>query len=133
MSSVSYSILINGRSRGKFKGFKRLRQRDPLSPFLFTVVADELSRLMERATEVGFVKGCRVGRDNEMISHLQFVDDTLFFVESEGAYFKNLLIVMGMFCSVSGLKINMCKSTILGMGVDDEIVTSMIHGKFVGL
>ena len=30
-----------------------------------------------------------------------------------------------MFCFVSGLKINMGKNTILGMGVDDEIVTSM--------
>ena len=59
LSSVSYSVLINGRSRGKFRGFKGLRQRDPLSPLLFTVVADGLSGLMKRATEVGFVKGCK--------------------------------------------------------------------------
>ena len=125
MSSISYSVLINGRPREKFKGFKGLRQRDPLSPFLFTMVADGLSRLMERATEVGFVKGCRVGRDNVMVSHLQFADATLFFMELDESYFKNLLIVVGMFCSVSGLKINMSKSTILGMGMDGEIVTSM--------
>ena len=106
LSSVPYSVLINGRPRGKFKGFKGLRQGDPLSPFLFTVVADGLSRVMERAMEVGFVKGCRVGRDNVMVSHLQFADDTLFFVESEGNHFENLLTVVGMFCSVSGLKIN---------------------------
>ena len=31
--------------------------------------------------------------------------------------------MLGIFCSVSGLKINMGKSTILGMSVDDEIVT----------
>ena len=70
LSSVSFSVLINGRPRGKFKGCKGLRQGNPLSPFLFTLVADGLSRLVERASEVGFVKGCKVGRDNLTITHL---------------------------------------------------------------
>ena len=92
-------VLINGRPRGKFRGFKGLRQGDPLSPFLFMVVADRLSRLMERAMEVGFVKGCKVGKDNIMISHLQFADDTIFFVDSDGSSFNNLLTLLGLFCS----------------------------------
>ena len=32
---------------------------------------------------------------------------------------------MGLFSSVSGLKINMAKSTLLGMGVDEETVLSL--------
>ena len=125
LSSVSFSVMINGRPRGKFKGFKGLRQGDPLSPFLFTLVADGLSRLMEKATESGFVKGWQVGRDNVLLSHLQFADDTLFFLEHEGSSFKNLLTVVGLFCTVSGLKINMAKSTLLGMGVDEGTVISL--------
>ena len=70
LSSVFFLVMINGRSRGKFKGSRGLRQGDPLSPFLFTLVADGLSRLLEKATEVGFIKGCQVGRDKVMISHL---------------------------------------------------------------
>ena len=124
LSSVSYSVLINGRPRGKFRGFKGLRQGDPLSPFLFTLVADGLSRLMERATEVGFLKGCTVGKDNIMISHLQFADDTIFFIDSEGPSFNNMMTLLGLFCEASGLKINMAKSTLLGMGVDDQVTTS---------
>ena len=70
-------------------------------------MADALSRLMERATEISFVKGWLVGRDNVMVSHLQFTNDTIFFLESEGASFNNLLKVLGLFCSGLGLKINM--------------------------
>ena len=99
--------------------------RDPLSPFLFTLVPDGLSRLMERATETGFVNGWRVGRDNVMVSHLQFADGTIFFLDAHRVSFKNLLIVLGLFRSVSGLKINMSKSNILGLGVDDDIVSSL--------
>ena len=125
LSFVSYSVIINGRPRGKFKGFKGLKQGDPLSPFHFTLVADGLSRLMEKAIETGFVKGCQVGRDNVMISHLQFADDTLFFVEYGNPSFKNLLTVVALFCSVSGLKINMVNSALLGLGVDKDFVTSL--------
>ena len=125
MSSVSYSVMINGRPRGKFKGFKGLRQGDPLSPFLFTLVADGLSRLVEKATEMGFITGCLVGRENVMISHLQFADDTLFFLDHVGSSFTHLLTILGAFCSVSGLKINMAKSTLLGLGVEEDIARSL--------
>ena len=104
LSSVSYSVMINGRPRGKFKGYKGLRQRDPLSPFLFTLVVGGLSRLIEKATESEFVNSWEVGRENVLISHLQFADDTLFFLEKGGSSFKNLLMVVGLFCSVLGVE-----------------------------
>ena len=57
------------------------------------------------------------------ISHLQFADDTIFFFESDDSSFKNLSVVLEtLFCSASRLKINMSKSTILGVGVDDALV-----------
>ena len=125
LSSVSYSVMINGRPRGKFKGFIRLRQRHPLSPFFFMLVVDGLSRLMKKATESGFVKGWEVGREDVMISHLQFVDEALFFLEQGGSSFKNLLTVVGLFCSVSGLKISTAKSTLLGIGIDEGTIKSL--------
>ena len=112
LASVSYLVLINGRPRGKFKGFKGLRQGNPLSPFLYTLVVDGLSRLMERASEIGYVKCWRLGKDEVVVSHLQFADDTMFFLEPESSSFKNLLIVLALLYLVSRLKINMSKSTI---------------------
>ncbi|KAL5552484.1 hypothetical protein UlMin_039885 [Ulmus minor] len=48
--------LVFGASRG-------LRQGDPLSPFLFILVADILGRMMDKAVSIGEVKGFKVGRE----------------------------------------------------------------------
>ncbi|RVW35813.1 putative ribonuclease H protein [Vitis vinifera] len=62
LSSSSFAILVNGNAKGWVKASRGLRQGDPLSPFLFTLVADVLSRLMIRAEEAGITEGFLVGR-----------------------------------------------------------------------
>lgn len=49
-----------------------LRQGGPLSPFLFTLVVDVLSRLVERAKDHQTIEGLRVGREEVEIIHVQF-------------------------------------------------------------
>lgn len=49
--------MINGCPRGKFKSSRGLRQGDPLSPFLLTLVADGLGRLVDKAKEKGLFYG----------------------------------------------------------------------------
>ena len=80
LSTVSFSIFVNGRPRGKFKRSRRLKQGDPLSPFLFTMAVDVMGRLMDKAKECNVIRGFVVGRDRVEILHLQFADDTLFFM-----------------------------------------------------
>ncbi|KAJ9708595.1 hypothetical protein PVL29_000566 [Vitis rotundifolia] len=79
LSSVSFVVLVNGNAKGWVKAFRGLRQGDPLSPFLFTLVADVLSRMLLRVDERNALEGFRVGRNITMVSHLQFADDTIFF------------------------------------------------------
>ncbi|RVX02255.1 NAD-dependent malic enzyme 62 kDa isoform, mitochondrial [Vitis vinifera] len=115
LSSSSFAILVNGNAKGWVKASRGLRQGDPLSPFLFTLVADVLSRLLFRAEETGLTEGFSVGRDRTRVSLLQFADDTIFFSKASLEHLQNLKIIFLVFRQVSGLKINLEKSTISGL------------------
>ncbi|RVW99807.1 LINE-1 retrotransposable element ORF2 protein [Vitis vinifera] len=118
LSSVSYAILVNGNAKGWVKASKGLRQGDPLSPFLFTIVANMLSRMLLKAEERSLLEGFRVGRNRCRVSHLQFADDTILFANScteELQTLKSLLLVFGQ---VSGLKVNLDKSNLFGINLD---------------
>ena len=107
LSSISYAILVNGSVKGWVKATRGLRQGDPLSPFLFTIVIDVLSRMLLRAEERSLLDGFSVGRNRTRVSHLQFADDTIFFSNTcveELQTLKSLLLVFGQ---ISGLKVNL--------------------------
>lgn len=70
ISSANYSIIINGRPRGKLIASRGLRQGDPLSPFLFIMVVDVFSRLMSHATNNNLIKGFDIGNGSLAIHHL---------------------------------------------------------------
>ncbi|RVX09326.1 LINE-1 retrotransposable element ORF2 protein [Vitis vinifera] len=125
LSSSSFAILVNGNAKGWVKASGGLRQGDPLSPFLFTLVADVLSRLMIRAEETGITEGFLVGRDRTRVSLLQFADDTIFFSKASLDLLQNLKIILLVFGQVSGLKINLEKSTISGINTRQEMLSSL--------
>ena len=72
MPSVEMSIIINGSPTKPFKMEKELQRGDPLSPFLFVLVADILNRLLGKALNEGLMEVIRVGSHEVEISYLQF-------------------------------------------------------------
>ncbi|XP_075673874.1 uncharacterized protein LOC142643218 [Castanea sativa] len=80
ISAVHFSLLVNGSPHSLFGSSRRICQGDPLSLLLFVLVMEALSKMMEKA--VGFSMG-REGRNNLLISHLLFADDTLIFCEKD--------------------------------------------------
>lgn len=79
LCQISYLLYVNQRCLERFfKSLRGLRQSDLLSPFLFIMVMEAMSRMISRA-ENGFLLGFVVGEEGLAISHLQYVDDTMIF------------------------------------------------------
>lgn len=76
ISTVSYSVLINGEAKGYIQPSRGLRQGDPLSPYLFLLCGEGLSALLKKAEMEGRIKGIQVCRGAPSLSHLFFADDT---------------------------------------------------------
>ena len=98
--SVSYSIIINGEACGNVIPSRRIRQGDPLSPYLFHLCAEGFSALIHKAARDNQIHGMSIGRGCPKITHLFFADDSLFFAKQRRLSVRSLstsLIVMKRF------------------------------------
>eukprot|EP00268_Persea_americana_P002709 TRINITY_DN10841_c0_g3_i3.p1 TRINITY_DN10841_c0_g3~~TRINITY_DN10841_c0_g3_i3.p1 ORF type:complete len:100 (+),score=14.87 TRINITY_DN10841_c0_g3_i3:410-709(+) len=81
LSSTSFLVLVHGSPTRLFWASQGLRQGDPLSPFLFTLVAEALGGLLSNAKNMGFEAGLGGWGwgARGVITPLQFADDTILF------------------------------------------------------
>ncbi|KAK2652273.1 hypothetical protein Ddye_012129 [Dipteronia dyeriana] len=122
ISSPSLSVLINGSPTLEFLIERGLRQGDPLSPFLFNIVAEALNCLFQTAVEKGLMKGTTIGNNSDQISHLQFTDDTILFLEPKLKFIRAAKRVLRCFELASKLKINFHKSCLVQDGKKNNLV-----------
>lgn len=125
LKTASVSILVNGSPTEEFYMTRGVRQGDSLSHFLFILAAEGLNILVREAVDKGIFTGVKVGVNEVSISHLQYADDTIFFGEWNRSNVGNLTGILNCFDEILGLKVNMNKSRLYGVGVDEEMVTEM--------
>jgi len=115
ITNVSFAVLINGAASPFFNSQRGLRQGCPLSPLLFLLVAEGLSRLIHKARRVGKVKGIEVAI-NLYITHLLFVDDILIFSNGSFNELKEFKSTLDLFLKATGMQINSGKSQVCVAG-----------------
>jgi hypothetical protein len=105
-------IKINDLVGQNFQTKKGLRQGDPLSPLLFNIVVDMLAILINRAKDEGQFNGVvpHLVDDGHFI--LQYVDDTIIFLDHDLSSARNLKLLLCAFENLLGHKINFHKSEV---------------------
>ena len=112
ISTPSFFILINGSPAGFFTSNRGIRQGDPISPFLFILVTDVLSRLFLQKEADSSLQGIKIARNCPPISHLMFVDDLVVFSRANHDDLATVQSCLTQFQTWSGLSINKRKSAI---------------------
>lgn len=74
-----YSVLINGQAHGFFHSIRGVKQGDPLSPALFIMAAEVLSRSLTSLFDDPRCRGYGMPKWSENMNHLAYADDTIIF------------------------------------------------------
>ncbi|KAJ0955349.1 putative RNA-directed DNA polymerase [Helianthus annuus] len=121
VSSTSFSIAINGNMHGYFKGRRGLRQGDPMSPYLFTLVMEVLTLVLQKqvveSVEFRFHAKC----EKQRIINLCFADDLFLFTRGDPKSARAIMESLDKFKDMSGLVPSLPKSTVFFGNVSDSV------------
>jgi len=125
VTTVSYSISLNGETTGRFQGGRSLKQGDPLSPLFFVLTMEYLFRALKVPSNSSTFKH-HLGCKKHDLVHLIFADDLMLFCAAEVRPVKHLMDAFQTFSACTGLVINYNKSEIVIKGynlqTEQEIV-----------
>ncbi|KAK2449352.1 hypothetical protein QL285_008554 [Trifolium repens] len=85
LHSAKLSISINGKQEGFFSCARGVKQGDPLSPLLFCLAEEVLSRGLSKLVSDGLLKPTKGTRNVSIPSHILYVDDVMLFCKGTAA------------------------------------------------
>ena len=119
ISTASFSVQVNSELAGYFGSERGLRQGCSLSPYLFVICMNALSKKIDKAASdkrIGYHPNCKKLK----LTHLCFADDLMVFVEGNKKSIESTLEVFEDFAIHSGIKISLEKSTLYMAGIQEN-------------
>lgn len=98
IATPTYCILVNGSRTTTIRPTRGIRHGDPLSPYLFILMADVLSRQIEKETNKKQLKGIILKRGCPELHHLLFADDSLLLFQGSVENARHLKRIIIRYC-----------------------------------
>ncbi|XP_056685457.1 uncharacterized protein [Spinacia oleracea] len=126
VTTPMFSLMINGSMQGFFKSNRGLRQGDPMSPLLFVICMEYLSRVLQKMSGLQhFQYHPRCGQ--LQLTHLCFADDLILCCKGDFPSIYLLLQAFKLFSDSSGLQANKAKSSIYCYGMPENVVKRVLE------
>ncbi len=106
VGSVSSSILINGGKSKHFSPSRGLRQGDPLSPYLFILCQEVLSRIIDREHMAENLSCVKMNVGGPEVTNVMFADDLMLFSKASSRDVLALNSCLEKYCLWSGQLVN---------------------------
>lgn len=110
ISNNGHSILVNGQPNGFFKSTRGLKQGNSLSPTLFIIATEVLTRGLNSLRQYRKFIGYGLPKQSPAINHLSYADDTILFCCEDRYSVIQIMKVLKQYEDISRQLINKSKS-----------------------
>ncbi|CAL1410408.1 unnamed protein product [Linum trigynum] len=128
--TIKFSILLNGSPTESFFPTRGIRQDDTISPFLFILMSNTLSFLIDKALSRGEIRGIKLNQNCPRVSHCLFADDTVIFGKASVNEADHIQRILRHYGEVTGQEINASKSSIFFSKNTPEAIRNLVTNKF---
>ena len=126
ITTASFSVQVNGKLVGFFRSARGLRQGCSLSPYVFVISMEVLSKMLDKAAgakKFGYHPKC----SSLGVTHLSFADDLMILSDGKVRSIEGIVEVLDVFALRSGLRISMEKSTMFLAGTSDSVYQEIVQ------
>ncbi|XP_022015023.1 uncharacterized protein LOC110914540 [Helianthus annuus] len=127
VSTTTFSVCVNGEVHGYFKGNWGLRQGDPVSPYLFTLVMEVLTAILQHSVRIDSSIKFHNKCERQRIINLCFADDLFIFARGEIASARCIMKSLDSFSKMSGLVPIVQKSTVFFSNVPSFVKNAILN------
>ncbi|CAN0846889.1 Putative ribonuclease H protein At1g65750 [Linum grandiflorum] len=129
VSTVRFAVLFNGEPSHFFSPSRGIRQGDPLSPFLFILMTNALSFIIEKGISSHALKGIKLRPHCPTLSHCLFADDTVIFGSASVDEVDIIMGTLSEYGVLTGQEVNMQKSSMFFSANTPEELRNAIRGR----